>query len=382
MSRDFLRQMPGAHQHLSSGSSFFHRLHLDPVLFSLLVLLCLIGLGILYSASGQNIEYVEKQFFRLFVAFGVMVLFAQFDPVVYKRWSPWLYLIGLAALFAVLFFGVGAKGAQRWLQIPGTTTRIQPSELMKLIVPMTVAWYLSNKYLPPSIKVVFFTLIIIFVPVALIIKQPDLGTAILIASSGIFVLLFAGLQWRLVAAFSGIVAAFAPILWMFVMHDYQRQRVLTFLNPESDPLGSGWNIIQSKTAIGSGGLTGKGMFNGTQSQLDFLPESHTDFIIAVCAEEFGFIGVAALLFVYLLIVFRGLFISVKAQDSYSRILSGSIVLTFFIYVFVNIGMVSGILPVVGVPLPLVSYGGTSAVTLLAAFGVLMSVHTHRKMLTR
>lgn len=381
MNRDFLRQMPGADHHLSKGANFFFRIHLDPVLLSLLILLCLIGLGILYSASGQSIEHVEKQAVRLAIAFFVMFVFAQLDPIVYKRWSPWLFLLGLVALVGVLFFGVGAKGAQRWLQLPGLP-RFQPSEAMKLIVPMMVAWYLSSRYLPPSIKVVLIALLIVVVPVVLILKQPDLGTSLLIASSGIFVLLFAGLSWRMVAGFSALMAAFAPVLWLFIMHDYQRQRVLTFLNPESDPLGSGWNIIQSKTAIGSGGFWGKGWLNGTQSQLNFLPESHTDFIIAVCAEEFGFIGVLGLLLVYLLIIFRCLFIAVKAQDSYSRILSGGLVLTFFIYVFVNIGMVSGILPIVGVPLPLVSYGGTSAVTLMAAFGVLMSVHTHRKMLTR
>lgn len=381
MNRDFLRQMPGADNHLSKSASLFFKLHIDPILLLLLLILCAMGLGILFSASGQSFEHVERQGIRLSIAFGVMFFFAQLDPIVYKRWSPWLFLLGLAALVGVLFFGVGAKGAQRWLQLPGLP-RFQPSEFMKLVVPMMVAWYLSSRYLPPGLKVVCIALAIVFVPVILILKQPDLGTSLLIASSGIFVLMFAGLSWRLVAGFTALVAAFMPVLWMFIMHDYQRQRVLTFLSPESDPLGAGWNIIQSKTAIGSGGIWGKGWLNGTQSQLDFLPESHTDFIIAVCAEEFGFSGVLALLSVYLMIIFRGLFIAVKAQDSYSRLLAGSLVLTFFIYIFVNIGMVSGILPVVGVPLPLVSYGGTSAVTLMAAFGVLMSVHTHRKMLTR
>lgn len=233
MSRDFLRQMPAAHQHLTGGVGFFHRLHIDPVLFFLLILLCALGLGILYSASGQSAVHVERQFLRLLVAFVVMIVFAQFDPIVYKRWSPWLFLVGLLALFGVLFFGVGAKGAQRWLQLPGLSTRVQPSEFMKLIVPMMVAWYLSSRYLPPSFKVVVISLLIMFVPVVLILKQPDLGTSLLIASSGIFVLMFAGLTWRMIAGFSALVAALAPVLWMFIMHDYQRQRVLTFLNPES-----------------------------------------------------------------------------------------------------------------------------------------------------
>lgn len=381
MSRDFLRQMPGSDSHLKGGNSWLYRLHIDPVMLSLLLILCLVGLAILYSASGQDLESVKRQATRFGVAFGVMFLFAQLDPRVYRRWSPWLFGLGLLALIGVLLFGVGAKGAQRWLQIPGGP-RVQPSEFMKLAVPMMIAWYLSSRYLPPSFKAVMAALALILVPVLLIVKQPDLGTSILIAASGIFVLMFSGISWRLVGGFAVIVASALPLLWTFGMREYQKQRVLTFLDPESDPLGAGWNIIQSKTAIGSGGMWGKGWLEGTQSQLNFLPESHTDFIIAVCAEEFGFVGVLALLSLYLLIVIRGLMIAVKAQDSYSRLLAGSLILTFFVYVFVNIGMVSGILPVVGVPLPLVSYGGTSVVTLMASFGVLMSIHTHRKMLSR
>ncbi len=381
MSREFLRQMPGAENHLQNSGGLLFRLHLDPIMLGLLILLCAVGLAILFSAGGQNMLYVEKQATRFGVAFIVMFVFAQLDPNVYRRWSPWLYVLGIAALVGVLLFGSGAKGAQRWLQLPGLP-RFQPSEFMKLVVPMMVAWFLAARYLPPSFKAVMAALALVFIPVLLIVKQPDLGTSILIAASGVFVLMFAGLSWRLVGGFSVILACFAPLMWMFVMRGYQKQRVLTFLDPESDPLGSGWNIIQSKTAIGSGGTWGKGWLEGTQSQLNFLPESHTDFIIAVCAEEFGFVGVLALLLLYLLIIFRGLFIALKAQDSYSRLLAGSLVMTFFVYVFVNIGMVSGILPVVGVPLPLVSYGGTSAVTLMAAFGVLMSIHTHRKMLSR
>ena len=381
MNRDFIRQMPGAGQHLQKGTGLAFRLHLDPILLGLLMVQCVFGLIILYSASGQSMEFVEKQAMRFGLAFGVMFFFAQLDPSVYRRWSPWLFGLGFLALVGVLVFGSESKGAQRWLQLPGLP-RFQPSEIMKLVVPMTIAWFFSSRYLPPSLREVLGALVLIVLPVVLIMKQPDLGTAILIAASGVFVLLFAGISWRLLAGFSALVALLAPLLWFFVMHDYQKQRVLTFLNPESDPLGAGWNIIQSKTAIGSGGFWGKGWLEGTQSRLDFLPESHTDFIIAVCAEEFGFVGVLGLLIIYVLIVVRGLSIAVKAQDSYSRLLGGSLMLTFFVYVFVNIGMVSGILPVVGVPLPLVSYGGTSVVTLMIGFGVLMSIHTHRKMLAK
>lgn len=381
MRDDFLRHMPGAERHLGGGRSFFYRFHIDPILLGLLMVLATVGLFILYSASGESLAHVERQATRFAVAFGVMIVIAQFEPSFFKRWSVLLFILGVAALLGVMFFGVGAKGAQRWLLLPGLP-RFQPSEMMKLIVPMMAAWYLSNRYLPPSFKDVFGVLVLIFLPVFLIVQQPDLGTSILIASAGLFVILFSGISWRIVTAFVGILAAFAPVMWMFVMRDYQKQRVLTFLDPESDPLGSGWNIIQSKTAIGSGGISGKGWLEGTQSQLNFLPESHTDFIIAVCAEEFGFLGVLGLLSLYLMIVIRGLYIAVKAQDSFSRLLAGSLILTFFVYVFVNIGMVSGILPVVGVPLPLVSYGGTSIVTLMASFGVIMSIHTHRRFLSR
>jgi len=381
VSGEFSRHLPDAERHFGRGRSFFYRLNLDPVLLVLLLVLACVGLALLYSASGENWAYVERQGIRFLVAFGVMFFVAQLEPSFLRRWSVPLFVVGLLALLAVLFFGVGAKGAQRWIQIPGTYTRVQPSEFMKLIVPMMAAWFLSSRYLPPSFKDVFGALVLIFVPVFLIVQQPDLGTSILIASAGLFVILFAGISWKIIAGFVGVIAAFAPVMWMFVMREYQKQRVLTFLDPESDPLGAGWNIIQSKTAIGSGGMWGKGWLEGTQSQLNFLPESHTDFIIAVCAEEFGFVGVVALLALYLLIVVRGLYISVKAQDSYSRLLAGSLTLTFFVYVFVNIGMVSGILPVVGVPLPLVSYGGTSVVTLMAAFGVIMSIHTHRRFIS-
>jgi rod shape determining protein RodA len=311
--------------------------------------------------------------------FFVMIVLAQLTPRFLGRWAPWLYVIGIGLLVAVILFGVGAKGAQRWLALPGF--RFQPSEIMKLVLPLTVAFFLAHRPLPPSIKHVVISLVLIGLPTVLIMKQPDLGTSLLIASSGIFVLLLSGIRWRYIFSAVGVAGAALPGLWA-VMKDYQKQRVLTFLDPESDPLGSGWNIIQSKTAIGSGGVYGKGWLSGTQSQLDFLPESHTDFIIAVVAEELGLIGVLILLSLYLLIIARGLVIAAQAPDSFGRLLAGSLILTFFVYVFVNIGMVSGLLPVVGVPLPLVSYGGTSIVTLMAGFGIIMSIHSYRTMLLK
>jgi len=248
-------------------------------------------------------------------------------------------------------------------------------------VPMMIAWYLAERALPPGSKPSLAAAVLIMIPTLLIARQPDLGTSLLIASSGFFALFLSGLSWRVILSLLVLSIPAGAGLW-FLMHDYQRQRVLTFLNPERDPWGTGWNIIQSKTAIGSGGIEGKGWLNGTQAHLDFLPESHTDFIIAVLAEEFGFVGVCCLLLVYMAIIGRGIFISMNAQDTYSRLLAGSITLTFFVYVFVNIGMVSGLLPVVGVPLPMVSYGGTSVVSLLAGFGILMSIHTHRRLVSR
>ncbi len=355
-------------------------LHLDPILLVLLLGLISAGLFVLYSGADRNIEVVEAQLIRLGLAFVVMLVFAQLDPSVFRRWAPWLYVFGVMALLAVLLVGSGAKGAQRWLAIPGLP-RFQPSELMKLVVPMATAWYLSRHYLPPRTRHVGVGLVIVLVPMIMIIKQPDLGTALLVGMAGIFVVFFAGISWKLIAAFVAMVSVSAPMMWFFVMRDYQKQRILTMLDPQSDPLGAGWNIIQSKTAIGSGGYDGKGWLQGTQSHLEFLPESHTDFIVAVLAEEFGFIGISILMTVYFLIILRCLYIAVTAQDSFSRLLAGALTMTFFIYVFVNVGMVSGLLPIVGVPLPLISYGGTSSVTLLAAFGVLMSIHTHRRMIT-
>jgi rod shape determining protein RodA len=365
---------------LGRPRSIWSTLHLDPILLALLLLQVGGGLFVLYSGADRNFAVVEGQMIRLGVAFVVMFVFAQLDPAIFRRWAPWLYLAGLAGLVAVLLVGVGAKGAQRWLALPGLP-RFQPSELMKLVVPMMAAWYLSRYYLPPTFSRIVVGLVIVLLPMFLIIQQPDLGTSLLVGMAGIFVVFFAGISWKLITAFFGMVAVSAPLMWFYVMRDYQKQRVLTLLDPQSDPLGAGWNIIQSKTAIGSGGMDGKGWLQSTQSHLEFLPESHTDFIVAVLAEEFGFVGMMLLMAVYFLIILRCLYISVTAQDSFSRLLAGALTMTFFIYIFVNVGMVSGLLPVVGVPLPLISYGGTSGVTLMAAFGVLMSIHTHRRMIS-
>jgi len=379
---DFVRQLPGADSHFRRQSSLAVKLHIDLTLLVLLLLLILMGLFVLYSGSDQNLSDVKKQGVHFVASLVLLVLVAQIDPSVFRRWAPWVYAVGLLGLIAVMMVGIDAKGAQRWLLIPGLGLRVQPSEFMKLAVPMMVAWYLADRRLPPSLKHIAGTLLIIFPPAALIATQPDLGTSILITVSGLFVLLFAGLGIRWILGFICAVGALAPVMWFFVMHDYQKQRVITMLDPEQDPLGAGWNIIQSKTAIGSGGVQGKGWLQGTQSQLDFLPESHTDFIIAVVAEEFGFVGVLSMLVLYLLIIGRGLWIAFGGQDTFARLLAGAFTMTFFVYVFVNMGMVSGILPIVGVPLPLVSYGGTSVLTLMAAFGILMSIHTHKKLLSR
>lgn len=354
-------------------------LHLDIPLLLCLLALSVISLVILYSTSGQNMDIIWRQSIRLGIGFAILLALAQINPATIKRWSPWLFSLGIALLLAVIFFGETGKGAQRWLDLG--LFRFQPSEIMKLAVPMMVAWYLSDHPLPPRPGRLLFACLMIIGPTLLIAKQPDLGTALLIAGAGIFVLLFAGISWRLIFSFSALMAACAPLLWYF-MYDYQKTRVLTFLNPEQDPLGAGYHIIQSKIAIGSGGLYGKGWLNGTQSQLNFLPERSTDFIFAAYAEEFGLFGVLIMLAIYLLIIMRGLLIAAQAQDTYTRLLAGSLVMTFFIYIFVNIGMVTGLLPVVGLPLPLISYGGTSMVTLMASFGILMSIHTHRKLLPR
>lgn len=355
------------------------KLHIDIPLFIGLSLVACLSLIILYSAGGQDMAVLYRQATRIGIAFTFMTVLAHIDPYQFKRYSAVLFGIGIVLLLAVLLMGQIALGAQRWLDLG--LFRFQPSEMIKITAPMMIAWYLSEHPLPPKPKHLLGATILILVPTLLIAKQPDLGTAILVASSGAGVLFFAGLSWWYIIGIIASLAALTPILWHF-MHDYQRGRVLTLLNPEADPLGKGYHIIQSKIAIGSGGIHGKGWLGSTQSELDFLPESSTDFIFAVFAEEFGLFGCSALLLLYLLIITRCLYIASQATDTYSRLLGGSLAFTFFVYMFVNIGMVIGILPVVGVPLPLISYGGTSIVTLLSGFGILMSIHTHKKYLHR
>ncbi|GHC25575.1 cell elongation-specific peptidoglycan biosynthesis regulator RodA [Aidingimonas halophila] len=373
-------ELTARRERMTRKSSLWSRLHLDPWLLLLLFILMGAGLVVLYSASGQNMNTVIAQLTRFLIALAIMFIIAQFSPATMLRWAPLVYGATVLMLLAVEIMGDMGMGAQRWLVIPGVV-RFQPSELMKLAMPLVLAAYLSRRELPPRWRDLLVSLVLVVIPIVMIARQPDLGTSLLVACSAVFIILLAGLTWRFIGVFALLVAAILPVLWLN-MHNYQRQRVLTFLNPDTDPLGAGWNIIQSTTAIGSGGVLGKGWLEGTQSQLEFLPERHTDFIVAVLGEEFGLTGMIAVLTLYLLIVLRGLWLANDAQDSFGRLLGGSIVLTFFIYVFVNVGMVSGLLPVVGVPLPLVSFGGTSSVTLLAGFGILMSVHSHRRLLPR
>ncbi|RLA32234.1 MAG: rod shape-determining protein RodA [Gammaproteobacteria bacterium] len=348
-----------------------------PLLVTML-LLAGFGLVVLFSAGGQDPGLLQRQAARLAAGFAVLLLLAQVPPYLLRMWTPWLFAAGLLLLLAVLGLGVMGKGAQRWLSLG--PIRFQPSEMMKLAVPMMIAWYLAEHPVPPRPGRIIAAVVMIAVPAVLVARQPDLGTALLIAAAGFFVLYMAGLSLRLMLL-GGLAAIPAGwVLWQFGMRDYQRNRVLTFLDPERDPLGAGYHIIQSKIALGSGGVYGKGWLNGTQSHLEFLPERSTDFIFAVFGEEFGLIGALLLLALYLLLITRGLYITTRAQDTFSRLLAGSITLTFFVYVFVNTGMVSGLLPVAGVPLPLISYGGTSMVTLMAGFGILMSIHTHRRLL--
>jgi len=374
---DYVRQLPQGSSDMAQAPSLAMRFHIDVPLLLLLMALTGYGLFVLYSASGAQMSAVIRQGRFFLIAYVLMIAVAQVSLQRLARWAPWLYAIGIAALVAVAFVGVGAKGAQRWLEIAGF--RFQPAEIMKLTVPLTLAWYLADRILPPRLKYLLGSLALLGLPAFLILRQPDLGTALLIAASGLSVLFMAGIGWRYIFGAVIVAVSSAWPAWHFVLKDYQKQRILTMFNPDSDKLGAGWNIIQSKTAIGSGGWGGKGWLQGTQSHLDFLPESHTDFIIAVLAEEFGLRGVLILLALYLLILLRCFWIGVQAQTSFGRMIAGSLTLTFFVYIFVNMGMVAGLLPVVGVPLPLVSAGGTSLVTLMAGFGILMAASTERRM---
>ena len=375
MSHDFERVSQVSSRDLGSRIAVLRLLHSDLWLFIPLATLSMAGLVVLYSASGQSEVMMTAQIRNLFVAFFVLLLTAQLRVETLKIVSPYIFAIGAALLIGVAFFGVGAKGAQRWLDLG--FIRFQPSEIMKVAMPLAVAWWLSKKALPPSAKPLVIAALMVAVPSLLILQQPDLGTSLLVASSGLAVIYMAGIQWRYILSL--LIAAVLSIwpAWVFVLKDYQKQRVLTLFNPESDRLGAGWNIIQSKTAIGSGGWEGLGWTRGSQAQLDFLPEGHTDFIIAVLAEEFGFRGVSLLFLLYAAILFRGLAITWNAQSSFARLLAGALVTTFFFGLVVNLGMVSGLLPVVGVPLPMVSYGGTAMVSMMVAFGILMAISTDK-----
>ena len=355
----------------------FSRLHIDwPLLYGLLILLG-IGLLVIFSASNQNSDMILRQIVRILVALMALLFFAQIEPDTLYRWSPYVYLLGLLLLGMVLIFGITGKGAQRWLNLG--LFRLQPSEIMKLAVPMMTAWLLVRFSFPANFKSITLALLAIVIPCSMVIVQPDLGTAILIGASGMVVLFLAAVSWKLIFLGCAIIGAIAPFIWAN-LHAYQQNRILTLFDPWSDPLGAGYHTIQSIIAIGSGGMYGKGWLNGSQSRLDFIPEQSTDFIFSVFAEEFGLVGVLILLALYMFIILRCLRISLTVQHTYSRLLAGGLTTTFFCYLFVNIGMVSGILPVVGVPLPLISYGGTSMVTLMAAFGVLMSISTHKKLM--
>jgi rod shape determining protein RodA len=352
-------------------------LHIDPFLLWGVLILSVIGLAVLYSATGQDLGATGRQGLRMLFGMAIMLGIAHLVPRHFILFAPWLYLVGLLLLVVVAIIGTG-KGAQRWLDLG--VVRFQPSELMKVFVPMMVAWYLYRRPVPPRVRDVLVGALLVIVPAALVAEQPDLGTAALIAAAGLSVVFLSGVSWRLIGLAAAGLIACAPLLW-YHMHEYQRQRLLTLIDPTQDPLGTGYHIIQSMIAVGSGGLYGKGWLNGTQSHLEFIPERSTDFIFAVLCEEFGFMGVVVVLSLYVALIGRGLHIALEAQDPFARLMAGSLTLTLFIYVLVNMGMVIGQLPVVGIPLPFISYGGTSLVTLLASFGILMSFQTHRRLLS-
>lgn len=363
---------------LKPSEGLQQRLHIDfPLLLAFLAIF-MISLTAIYSASNSSIDAVVNQAIKILISISAMAVVAQFSPLSYGRVGPWLFLLCLVLLILVLVIGETRNGATRWLNIG---ISFQPSELMKIAMPLMIARYIANGALPPTVFSVGVSITIVLVPSVLIMLEPDLGTSILIAFSGLVVIFLSGLKKRYLAVALGLLLASLPLMWSN-MHPFQKNRILTLLNPESDPLGSGYHLIQSKIAIGSGGLFGKGWLNSTQGQLDFLPERTTDFIFAILAEEFGFLGISLLIGIYLFIIGRGIMIAINAQDLFSRLLASSISLTFFVYVFVNIAMTTGLLPVVGIPLPLISSGGTSMVTLMIGLGMLMSVQTHKRLVEK
>jgi rod shape determining protein RodA len=372
----FLRYSIRDGLHLKNNSSYWHKLHLDPWLLSLLILNAILGLIVVYSASAQDMGLVFKQGFSFLLGFVALFVCAQVPPKVYQAFSPYLYAVSLVLLIAVFFIGEVRMGARRWIAIP-LLGSMQPSELMKFAMPLMITWFLSRNALPPRIFHILISLVLIVIPLLLVALQPDLGAGILILTSGLFVLFLAGISWKLILGSMGLVMLFLPIAWTFLLESYQKKRITTLIDPEADVLGSGWNIIQSKIAIGSGGVSGKGYLQGTQSHFGFLPERHTDFIMSTYAEEFGFIGVVILFSLYAAIIIRCFMIGLNSFNNFGRLIVGSLALSFFLYVVVNSGMVSGIFPVTGDPLPFMSYGGTAIITLLAGFGIVMSVHTHR-----
>ncbi|WP_428087419.1 rod shape-determining protein RodA [Candidatus Thioglobus sp.] len=362
---------------------FWHYFKMDTPLFLLIIALSSFSLMVLYSASAGSMLTIYKQVFHFSLAISAMLVIAQIPPYLLRRFSPYLMLFGIFLLVLVLFFGSSSGGAQRWLDLG--IVRFQPSEIMKVIVPIAIASILSGKTLPPKPLSILLSIIAIVAIVLLIARQPDLGTSLLIGASGVYVLFFSGIRvqilknnWLNLAFIGSLIAGSGYIAWHYLLMAYQKTRILTLIDPSSDPLGSGYHILQSKIAIGSGGIFGKGLEQGSQSQLNFLPEHTTDFIFAVVAEELGFIGVLLLLTLYGLIIYRAFVISFQSEDNFSKLLGASLTLTFFTYIFVNIGMVSGLLPVVGVPLPLVSYGGSSLITLMSSFGIIMAIRKHKK----
>jgi rod shape determining protein RodA len=367
-----------ARRTLTGAARILSALKIDGPLVTGLALISVYGLIVLYSASGQSVPTIIRTILRIVLGAIAMLVLARVNPNFLRRTTPWLYVVGVFLLIVVAAFGHIGLGAQRWLSLG--FIRFQPSELMKLAVPMMCAWYLHERALPPSFPSLMLLAGLILLPVGLVAVEPDLGTAALIGVAGVLVIVMAGLQVRVMTALLGLAGVAGWFGWRF-MHDYQRKRVLTFLDPQTDPLGAGYHIIQSQIAIGSGGIFGKGWMNGSQAQLDFLPERSTDFIFAVIGEEFGMLGVSLLLVLYMFVTARAIYLAMQTQDTFARLLAGSLALTFFVYVFINAGMVTGLLPVVGVPLPLVSYGGTSVVTLLAGFGILMALYSHRKLIS-